>query len=166
MKFPTREVAELRHVARAVGLPIIIKAVDGGGGRGIRIESPSGRDFADQATTNDNRHVEVPIVGDGHERPHVAGVSCPAIAHDTKTRFDGYRASSPLFRISLMVSLDVLDHASRLKLFAVLGDGQRHGMAEQCLSIRSNGMTSPTGGRTIGRALRALQTSPMSRPTA
>jgi pyruvate carboxylase len=81
LKTPTSEVAELQTFASSVGYPIIIKAVDGGGGRGIRIvqkeedlaslarralqESPSGKAFAEKAAIDGYRHVEVQIIGDG-----------------------------------------------------------------------------------------------------
>ncbi|CZR56803.1 probable PYC1 Pyruvate carboxylase 1 [Phialocephala subalpina] len=81
LKTPTNDVAELQKFAASVGYPIIIKAVDGGGGRGIRIirngedlpslakralqESPSGMAFAEKAAIDDYRHVEVQIIGDG-----------------------------------------------------------------------------------------------------
>ena len=81
LKTPTSDVSELQTFAESVGYPIIIKAVDGGGGRGIRIvriggdlassakralqESPSGKVFAEKAAIDGYRHVEVQIVGDG-----------------------------------------------------------------------------------------------------
>lgn len=81
LKTPTSEVADLENFASSVGYPIIIKAVDGGGGRGIRIvrkqedlaslakralqESPSGKAFAEKAAIDGYRHVEVQIIGDG-----------------------------------------------------------------------------------------------------
>ncbi|PVH74325.1 hypothetical protein DL98DRAFT_429749 [Cadophora sp. DSE1049] len=81
LKDPTSEVAELQKFAASTGFPIIIKAVDGGGGRGIRIvreekdmaslakralqESPSGKAFAEKAAIDDYRHVEIQIIGDG-----------------------------------------------------------------------------------------------------
>jgi acetyl/propionyl-CoA carboxylase alpha subunit len=77
----TGEVAELQAFASSVGYPVIIKAVDGGGGRGIRIvrreeefassarralqESPSGKAFLEKAAIDGFRHVEVQIIGDG-----------------------------------------------------------------------------------------------------
>jgi pyruvate carboxylase len=82
LKIPTNDIAELQRFASSVGYPIIIKAVDGGGGRGIRIvrkeedlyslakrslqESPSGKAFAEKAAINGYRHVEVQIIGDGN----------------------------------------------------------------------------------------------------
>jgi biotin carboxylase len=81
MSRPTDEVSLIRDFAAKVGYPIIIKAVDGGGGRGIRIvrkeedleslmgralkESPCRMVFAEKAAIEGYRHVEVQIVGDG-----------------------------------------------------------------------------------------------------
>ncbi|TVY17678.1 Pyruvate carboxylase [Lachnellula arida] len=81
LKTPTSEVVVLREFAVSVGYPVIVKAVDGGGGRGIRIvrkeeelaslakralqESPSGKAFAEKAAIDGYRHVEVQIIGDG-----------------------------------------------------------------------------------------------------
>jgi pyruvate carboxylase len=81
LRSPTSEVSELSDFASSVGYPVIIKAVDGGGGRGIRIvrrqedlsslarralnESPSGKAFAEKAAIDGFRHVEVQILGDG-----------------------------------------------------------------------------------------------------
>ncbi|RFU35272.1 hypothetical protein B7463_g1076, partial [Scytalidium lignicola] len=78
---PTSDISALEAFADSVRYPIIIKAVDGGGGRGIRIvrkkedlaslakralqESPSGMAFAEMAAIDGFRHVEVQIVGDG-----------------------------------------------------------------------------------------------------
>lgn len=78
---PTGSVEEVRKFAEGNGLPVMIKAVDGGGGRGIRLvrrmeeleglvkraieESPSRQVFAERAAVDGFRHVEVQIVGDG-----------------------------------------------------------------------------------------------------
>ena len=77
---PTGDVEEIRTFASQSGLPIMVKAVDGGGGRGIRLirnmddfksqvtraieESPSKQVFAEKAAIDGYRHVEVQIVGD------------------------------------------------------------------------------------------------------
>ncbi|CAD6443480.1 f351a645-9ae0-4417-9230-d85cebacd79f [Sclerotinia trifoliorum] len=77
----TNDIFQLHDFASSVGYPIIIKAVDGGGGRGIRIvtqeteledmlkaalrESPSKKVFAEKAAIDGYRHVEVQIIGDG-----------------------------------------------------------------------------------------------------
>ena len=79
---PTGDVDAVRRFASDVGLPIMVKAVDGGGGRGIRLiwkdedlqrlvtraieESPSRQVFAEKAAVEGFRHVEVQIIGDGH----------------------------------------------------------------------------------------------------
>ncbi len=81
LRTPTSSVDDLKSFAAEVGFPIVIKAVDGGGGRGIRIvrkeedlaslakralqESPSGKAFAEKAAIDGYRHVEVQIIGDG-----------------------------------------------------------------------------------------------------
>ncbi|CZS94182.1 related to PYC1 Pyruvate carboxylase 1 [Rhynchosporium agropyri] len=77
----TNDVDVFKRFAKDVGYPIFLKAVDGGGGRGIRIvrdekvvaslvkralqESPSGKAFAEKAAIDGYRHVEVQIIGDG-----------------------------------------------------------------------------------------------------
>jgi len=81
MARPTDNVADVRVFARSVGYPIMIKAVDGGGGRGIRLtrsddelqnavdrcigESPSRTVFAEQAAVDGFKHIEVQIIGNG-----------------------------------------------------------------------------------------------------
>jgi pyruvate carboxylase len=78
---PTNNVEDVRQFASQIGYPIMIKAVDGGGGRGIRLirredqleslvkraveESPSKQVFAEKAAVNGFRHIEVQIIGDG-----------------------------------------------------------------------------------------------------
>ncbi|RMZ81160.1 hypothetical protein DV737_g2693, partial [Chaetothyriales sp. CBS 132003] len=81
MTQPTSNVEAVRLFAGQVGYPIMIKAVDGGGGRGIRLvrnegelqnacerclsESPSRSVFAEQAAVDGFKHIEVQILGDG-----------------------------------------------------------------------------------------------------
>ena len=81
MRHPTNRVEEVRDFAAESGYPIMIKAVDGGGGRGIRLvesedalqsaaercigESPSRTIFAETAAVKGYRHIEVQIIGDG-----------------------------------------------------------------------------------------------------
>jgi biotin carboxylase len=70
---PTNSVEDVRRFASEVGYPIMVKAVDGGGGRGIRLirseeqlaslvkraveESPSKQIFAEKAAVDGFRHV-------------------------------------------------------------------------------------------------------------
>ncbi|TGJ83743.1 hypothetical protein E0Z10_g5044 [Xylaria hypoxylon] len=81
MDKPTAGVEEVRHFASSIGLPIMLKAVDGGGGKGIRLvrqesdlesamkraiaESPSHQIFVEKAAVDGFRHIEVQIIGDG-----------------------------------------------------------------------------------------------------
>ncbi|ODM15436.1 hypothetical protein SI65_09039 [Aspergillus cristatus] len=78
---PTADLNEIRSFVKQVGFPVMIKAVDGGGGRGIRLvrsdreldnavdraigESPSRTVFVEKAAVDGFRHVEVQVVGDG-----------------------------------------------------------------------------------------------------
>lgn len=81
MNRPTGNVNDVRVFAGQVGYPLMIKAVDGGGGRGIRLvksqdslenavqrcisESPSKTVFAEQAAVDGYKHIEVQILGNG-----------------------------------------------------------------------------------------------------
>lgn len=78
---PTNRVEDVHRFASKAGYPIMVKAVDGGGGRGIRLirsedqlaclfkraveESPSKQVFAEKAAVDGFRHIEVQIIGDG-----------------------------------------------------------------------------------------------------
>lgn len=78
---PTNNVEDVQRFASDVGFPIMVKAVDGGGGRGIRLirskdqlpalvkraveESPSKQVFTEKAAVDGFRHIEVQIIGDG-----------------------------------------------------------------------------------------------------
>lgn len=77
---PTRRVEDIQHFARDNGYPVMLKAVDGGGGKGIRLvreekelenafkrataESPSKSVFVEKAAVDGFYHIEVQIVGD------------------------------------------------------------------------------------------------------
>jgi pyruvate carboxylase len=79
----TDDVNVVRSFVDRVGLPVMVKAVDGGGGRGIRLvrkpgevegcvraavrASASGKVFVEKAVLGGWRHVEVQVVGDGRE---------------------------------------------------------------------------------------------------
>ncbi|KAI1980466.1 hypothetical protein LOZ53_000570 [Ophidiomyces ophidiicola] len=81
MARPTGDINAIKAFATEVGYPVMIKAVDGGGGRGIRLvqnedmlqksvdratgESPSKKVFVEKAAVDGYHHVEVQIVGDG-----------------------------------------------------------------------------------------------------
>lgn len=81
LEVATGRVEDVRSFAETVGLPVMVKAVDGGGGRGIRLvgemgeleglvrraveESPQKLVFAEKAAVDGWRHVEVQVVGDG-----------------------------------------------------------------------------------------------------
>lgn len=81
MTQPALSLADVRRFVDAVGMPVMVKAVDGGGGRGIRLvtkqgdlqdavercqaESMSGTVFAEQAAVAGYKHIEVQIIGDG-----------------------------------------------------------------------------------------------------
>lgn len=82
MKEPSGILDDIRVFVNQIGgYPIMIKAVDGGGGRGIRLvrsaeelpnalersqgESPSKTTFAEKAAVDGFHHVEVQIIGDG-----------------------------------------------------------------------------------------------------
>ncbi|KAK8106912.1 uncharacterized protein PG998_008925 [Apiospora kogelbergensis] len=78
---PTSHYGDVLGFARRVGFPVMLKAVDGGGGKGIRLvrteallesatqraiaESPSRQVFVEKAAVDGFRHIEVQIVGDG-----------------------------------------------------------------------------------------------------
>ena len=82
----TDDVSMIAKFGQSSGWPVMIKAVDGGGGRGIRLakddrqldeafqraiaESPSRKVFAEKAAIGGWRHVEVQILGDGTNVRH------------------------------------------------------------------------------------------------
>lgn len=78
---PTSDLNVIKKFVGEVGYPVMIKAVDGGGGRGIRLvrtedmlqasvdratgESPSKKVFVEKAAVEGYHHVEVQVIGDG-----------------------------------------------------------------------------------------------------
>jgi pyruvate carboxylase len=89
---PTRSLTQLQSFASTSGYPLMIKAVDGGGGRGIRLveseeslasnltraieESPSKLVFAEKAAVIGFLHVEIQVLGDGSEVRHLWERQC------------------------------------------------------------------------------------------
>ncbi|KAJ4686374.1 hypothetical protein HRR93_000552 [Exophiala dermatitidis] len=81
LKEPISQLNQASEFISKIGFPLMIKAVDGGGGRGIRLvtrpeelqqsfdrargESPGGKVFIEKAAVDGYRHVEVQIIGDG-----------------------------------------------------------------------------------------------------
>jgi len=77
----TNTETEIEEFVKRVGYPVMVKAVDGGGGRGIRLveakealksavdrargESPSGKVFMEKAAVGGFHHVEIQVIGDG-----------------------------------------------------------------------------------------------------
>ncbi|PKY06184.1 hypothetical protein P168DRAFT_316204 [Aspergillus campestris IBT 28561] len=92
MPRPTSDVAEIRGFVDQFGYPVMIKAVDGGGGRGIRLvrrddelegairgatnESPSQTVFLEKAAVDGFHHLEVQVVGDGEDVCHLWERDC------------------------------------------------------------------------------------------
>lgn len=80
MSQATSNIDETAAFSRKVGFPVMVKAVDGGGGRGIRLvqaehelkscvqsamrESPSNQVFLEKAAVDGFHHVEIQILGD------------------------------------------------------------------------------------------------------
>ncbi|PYI00094.1 putative pyruvate carboxylase [Aspergillus ellipticus CBS 707.79] len=92
MTQPTADLANIRAFADQVQYPVMIKSVDGGGGRGIRLvqrddqlesavrgatsESPSQTVFVEKAAVTGFRHIEVQIIGDGAHVRHLWERDC------------------------------------------------------------------------------------------
>ena len=92
---PVASLAEARELAGRIGWPILIKAVGGGGGRGLkRLDNPANLGaqlelamseaqgaFGDarvylERYVPSGRHVEVQLLGDGHEVIHLGDRDC------------------------------------------------------------------------------------------
>ncbi|KAL4778737.1 hypothetical protein BJX76DRAFT_362443 [Aspergillus varians] len=86
------DLGQIKAFAYNVGYPIMIKAVDGGGGRGIRLvrgddelghavrastaESPSQTVFVEKAAVDGFHHIEIQIIGDGKDVQHLWERDC------------------------------------------------------------------------------------------
>jgi pyruvate carboxylase len=127
-----RDLREAEDFVNQFGLPIMFKAVDGGGGRGIRLvqhaqdledsfnracgESPSGQVFVERAAVDGFRHVEVQIIADSHGNVgHLWERECSIQRRLVKTpnrTLLGYLTSPPDFKkwlsLHLLQSLIVL----------------------------------------------------------
>ncbi|KAL2826452.1 hypothetical protein BDW59DRAFT_179568 [Aspergillus cavernicola] len=89
---PLADLEQIKAFAHNIKYPIVIKAVDGGGGRGIRLvhgpddlesavrastaESPSQTVFVEKAAVEGFHHLEIQIVGDGTEVQHLGERDC------------------------------------------------------------------------------------------
>ncbi|KAL4806099.1 hypothetical protein BDV18DRAFT_122263 [Aspergillus unguis] len=89
---PSADIDQIKQFAHNVGYPIMIKAVDGGGGRGIRLvhgdselesavrastaESPSQTIFVEKAAINGFHHIEIQVIGDGKDVQHLWERDC------------------------------------------------------------------------------------------
>ncbi|KAL4863260.1 hypothetical protein BDV12DRAFT_189819 [Aspergillus spectabilis] len=89
---PSADLNQIKAFAHDVGYPVMIKAVDGGGGRGIRLvrgddelenavrastaESPSQTVFVEKAAVEGYHHIEIQIIGDGNEVQHLWERDC------------------------------------------------------------------------------------------
>ncbi|KAK2754824.1 hypothetical protein FQN54_006717 [Arachnomyces sp. PD_36] len=125
MSRPTTNIVDIRAFAAKVSYPVMVKAVDGGGGRGIRLartdgelesavrgatkESPSQAVFVEKAAGDGFHHIEIQIVGDGTDACHLWERDC-----SVQRRFQKVVevAPSPFHRQNLMTK--VVDAALRM----------------------------------------------------
>ncbi|KAI9371362.1 hypothetical protein BJX61DRAFT_543729 [Aspergillus egyptiacus] len=89
---PSADLQRIKEFAQSVKYPIMIKAVDGGGGRGIRLvrsdnelenairastaESPSQTVFVEKAAVDGFHHLEIQVIGDGTDVQHLWERDC------------------------------------------------------------------------------------------
>lgn len=122
---PTADINEIRSFAEQVGYPVMIKAVDGGGGRGIRLvrsneelnnamdraigESPSLSVFVEKAAVDGFHHVEVQVVGDGAEVGHLWERDC-----SVQRRFQKIVEYAPRLPSHRHIMSQVIDSALRI----------------------------------------------------
>lgn len=122
---PTANINEIRSFAQQVGYPVMIKAVDGGGGRGIRLvrsneelgnavdraigESPSRSVFVEKAAVDGFHHVEVQVVGDGTEVGHLWERDC-----SVQRRFQKIVEYAPRLPNHRHIMPQVIDSALRI----------------------------------------------------
>ncbi|RAH47589.1 putative pyruvate carboxylase [Aspergillus brunneoviolaceus CBS 621.78] len=122
---PAADIALIRDFARQVQYPVMIKAVDGGGGRGIRLvrddgeleravdaamaESPSRTVFAEKAAVDGYRHIEVQVVGDGLDVCQLGERDC-----SVQRRFQKIIEMAPSLILDRTLVQQVLDAALRM----------------------------------------------------
>ena len=123
---PTADLNEIRSFAKQVGYPVMIKAVDGGGGRGIRLvrsdeelhntvdraigESLSRTVFVEKAAVDGFHHVEIQVVGDGSGQVrHLWERDCSA-----QRRFQKIVEYAPAISHRRQVISPVIDSALRI----------------------------------------------------
>ncbi|PYH41757.1 putative pyruvate carboxylase [Aspergillus saccharolyticus JOP 1030-1] len=122
---PTADIASIQRFAHEVHYPVMIKAVDGGGGRGIRLvrednqleravqaamaESPSRTVFVEKAAVDGFRHVEVQIIGDGHDVCELGERDC-----SVQRRFQKVVELAPSLIHDRALVQEVLDAALRM----------------------------------------------------
>lgn len=121
----TAETAEIQAFANRVQYPIMIKAVDGGGGRGIRLvrqeadlenavrgatnESPSQTVFVEKAAVDGFHHIEVQVIGDGTDVRHLWERDC-----SVQRRFQKSVEFAPSLISNHEILRQVIDAAVRL----------------------------------------------------
>ncbi|PWY91476.1 hypothetical protein BO94DRAFT_555305 [Aspergillus sclerotioniger CBS 115572] len=125
MAQPTADIAMVQAFAKQVQYPVIVKAVDGGGGRGIRLvrqddqleravrgaanESPSQTVFAEKAAVTGFRHIEVQILGDGADVCHLWERDC-----SIQRRFQKVVEQAPSLINNRILVQQVVDAALRM----------------------------------------------------
>ena len=125
MAQPITDMAGVQSFARQVQYPVIVKAVDGGGGRGIRLvrqddqlesavrgaanESPSQTVFVEKAAVTGFRHIEVQILGDGTEVCHLWERDC-----SIQRRFQKVVEQAPSLINNRALMQQVVDAALRM----------------------------------------------------
>jgi pyruvate carboxylase len=139
-----RHLQEAQEFVNKFGLPIMFKAVDGGGGRGIRLvqqpqeledsfnracgESPSGQVFVERAAVDGFRHVEIQILADNYGNVgHLWERECsiqrrlvrvpghsPSLETDSTTRFQKMVELAPSTISNRSLIAQVIESAMRM----------------------------------------------------
>lgn len=149
------ELDEATAFIAKTGFPIMIKAVDGGGGRGIRLvngpedlkqgfaracgESPSGRVFIEKAAIQGYRHVEVQILGDQYgEVGHLWERECSIQRRLVTSECQGYKnVKANLCRFQKVVELAPSTIQNRELISEVIRSAMRMAKAVSTLDATS-----------------------------